>query len=438
MAVFPITSGDASTSIQAAIDALNGSGVLEIDQGSYFLDAAGIDLRKKGGGGGQVGIVCRNGPVTFIARDLPADQPALRINRVGYVPIGGPFPLSFQRQKRNADGSLTATQAANGNAFGTGIWVAPYPVTNSSGQPLFGTMSVAGYGSNLSVSGFDIGVRIGHKAGAVTNPDGTVTPAVQMAASEWVWDRLQLRGCNIGCKMEDYNTLDHLFTQLLMSGNKIGMVSGSGGGEANVKGGSSSNNGTDFSFATGGRFDVVNFRTEGVGTKPTGTPWGIGEWGIGHFVIASGGGYRITMNVRSCTARRSGNPRGNAPVKEVCDLIVGTHNAHLVLTGNMLGGPVWHTHHAAVENGVAYDHAGAVTALGNDFDMSSAYTVNGLAASDFDEVGNIRPRFIFGPSRNASPAWSPAGSNHRARLWASTAVKDNGAKTINLPDVSYG
>lgn len=403
----PAYGTDAGPALQAAIDSLNGQGVVELPAGTYTL-ATPVSVRHPNGGQCGVSLVCRGGAVALDYTG-PADQPAVRIARDWYARVGGPGGLTVRRKLASGQEG----RAANGTAEGTGVWVAP----DAGSTAGFGTQAGGLIFENLSVIGFDVGLRLGWKDPAAGRA---------WATSENEFVLFVARGCNTGVKLEDYNTLDNVFRSPCFSSNQTGLRCEKGGGETHIDGGSASYCGADFKFASGGVFTVSRFRSEGVGTLTGTTPWS-GPWGTGSSVVVAGGDYRVNCQVTGC-AFTTRSRVTNQP------LLIGTHNANVVVKGGFLTGSraVWHSHHF-LQNGAVYKNAGALTVEDVDFMYSTA--------ADRNADGTWKPAIEFGANRkpDLSTYVGPNGERprHRAHCTRNAMVVDNGADTLEVPDVVY-
>lgn len=123
-----------------------------------------------------------------------------------------------------------------------GLWLA-----NSTGS---GSGQNGNRFSDLFFEGFNQGLLVGDVANT-------------RAASELLFHNVRLQYCNVGVQCSDSNTLDidfHMLqTALCTTGLDVGAC-----GNLHVYGGSSTANGIDFSFGTGGTFSLNGYRSESV------------------------------------------------------------------------------------------------------------------------------------------------------------------------------
>lgn len=406
----PASGADFGPAIQAAIDSLNGAGGVWLPSGTYNVDTP-ISMRKPGGGTCSIYFVLE-GNTVLNARNLPAT----------FTFNGTTYPVPLLRSERNnaseilvGGGSLSVANpgktAAAGTAAGVGFWIAPADPTNPSNPPnyLFGTMSAGCHIEHLSVSGFDVGIRVGWKS--------FVTPPIQIAASEWTFNSVKVSNCNIGVLLEDFNTLDNNFLDLSMSANKVGVQCINGGGETRIVGGSSSQQGCDFQFASGGQFSLRNFRSENVGSTDGVTLWP-NFFGRGSHVVVSSGVAQVLID--SCLFSR--------PIPTGVASIIGTHNAHVIVNACHLSALVWHS-----TDVLPIKTAGKLTVTDSYFNL--------LSASDLDGSGNVKPMFKFASGAPASaydhPSLVPGGCNIQAFCSRNRATLDNGTDAKNVTDVVY-
>ena len=110
-----------------------------------------------------------------------------------------------------------------------------------------GTQALAQTWTNVLVTGFGTGIQAGGHNGA---------------SSEFVYHNLELDNNGRGWYSIDFNTLDHVFIELLCGGNAICIDSGASS-NFTVYGGSASNSSTaDFYIQQAGTFLISGFRSE--------------------------------------------------------------------------------------------------------------------------------------------------------------------------------
>jgi len=170
--------------------------------------------------------------VTFdFTRMTNPDQEAMRIDRVWGYEIRN-ISIVGDRTK-NAIGVLNSTTTPNANGS-------------------YGTCSGASVWDHVLISGFKKGLVIGNRD-------------LYIAASENTYNHLQITRCGRCIEINDFNSLNHLFTMLAMGDCNEGLVT-NGGSYITVKLGSiSSCRGVCFDLGNCSSFTVEGFRVEDSG-----------------------------------------------------------------------------------------------------------------------------------------------------------------------------
>lgn len=143
----------------------------------------------------------------------------------------------------------------------------------------FGTQSGFARIDDLWVDGFAFGLRFGDKALNTSSSELTVT-------------NLRLSDCDVGCRLETWNTLDVTFLQIGLAGCRVGIETDQAGC-VHILGGSASNvSETVWSITGAGTYSIRNLRTENCGSdnKP-----GVGALLTQNFALP-----RFSVTVDSC------------------------------------------------------------------------------------------------------------------------------------------
>jgi hypothetical protein len=149
-------------------------------------------------------------------------------------------PIKLVRNKYFVFSGFNITNNASYDSASIGLLL--------SGFGGVGTETLAGVFSRMRVQGFGIGIQAGDPSGA------------GVAASDCLWEWIELNDNDIGWVNYDLNTLNHVFTDLNMVGNVLGLHARVG--SVWVRGGSSANNGTDFEVGGAQQFELTDFRAE--------------------------------------------------------------------------------------------------------------------------------------------------------------------------------
>ena len=228
---------DSTVAIQAALDDAIGHGVGN-NRGSpanlgvgKFLISDTLVIPRSSAQYGSVSLVGHTPWTTQLHYAGPADgRPAILADRQFMFHLGN-FTLS-------------RPPAGRGTSIGL--------LFNDSSGAL-GTQVISGFIYPMLVAGFNRGVVLG--------PDGGST--YKAAVSEFVFQKLLLRNCDIGMFLQDYNTLNIQVQFIDLTNNGVGLKTGVAGQVFVGSGAGSLNSVTDFWFGPSeARNEVRNYRTE--------------------------------------------------------------------------------------------------------------------------------------------------------------------------------
>jgi len=215
---------DDTLAIQAAIDAVDnaGGGTVRLPKGNYKITATLVVNRSSTFK--TINVMGDGMLATRILWFGPPSGAAIRVNGVKQYIFEG-WSLENRVAKGTTTGLLVQRDSGTGTQSGSSSW------------------------RNISVSSFATGIQIGNNA-------------ITQAASEFLFDNLLLRRNDIGCLIEDSNSLNFAFTMLEMEANGTGLQV-LNGGNVSVYGGSASHDGiADFDLRPGGVFTIIGFRSE--------------------------------------------------------------------------------------------------------------------------------------------------------------------------------
>ena len=210
--------------IQAAIDAVDnaGGGTVRLPRGIYKITATLIVNRSS-----TYKTINLMGDGMLATRILwfgPSSAAAIRVNGLKQYIFEG-WSLENKSAKGTTTGLLVQRDSGTGTQSGSASW------------------------RNVSVSSFATGIQIGN-------------PSITQAGSEFVFDHLLLSRNDVGCLIQDGNSLNFAFSMLELDANGTGLQVLSGG-NVSVYGGSASHETVaDFDLRPGGVFTVIGFRSE--------------------------------------------------------------------------------------------------------------------------------------------------------------------------------
>jgi hypothetical protein len=215
---------DDTLAIQAAIDAVDnaGGGTVRLPRGSYKITATLIINRSS-----TFKTINLMGEGMLATRILwlgPTSGAAIRVNGLKRYIFEG-WSLENRVAKGTTTGVLVQRDSGTGTQSGSTSW------------------------RNISVSSFATGIQIGNSA-------------ITQAGSEFLFDNLLLLRNDIGCLIQDGNSLNFAFTMLEMGGNGTGLQVLSGGNVSVYGGSASYDTVADFDLRPGGVFTIIGFRSE--------------------------------------------------------------------------------------------------------------------------------------------------------------------------------
>lgn len=172
----------------------------------------------------------------------------------------------------NAD--LGGFHIRNGGSPRTGVGLAAFRREQPAAYT--GTECGSNRYDSIGVEGFAVGVKLGDSGYTATSENRFV--------------RLAAYHCTQGVLLTDYNTLNNHFTDLNLSGCRVGLTCRHGGGETRIHGGSASLvTGSVFDLVSGGNYSIRDYRQ--------------GEGGGGRFL---GCGQPVQVEVTSCVIDGTG------------------------------------------------------------------------------------------------------------------------------------
>ncbi len=274
-------STDDTAAIQAAIDAadnasgLSGGSTIFFPNGTYNITGIIIGSANTSGNGRQSNVSLLGESSLHVSLNYTGSTSGIAV-----------------LMQRNKYWNLKNLSIHNTVAKGTTVGLV---TAGPNGSP--GTQSNGGLIEQVGIDSF-------HYGWSTTETSGSTS-------SEITAINLTLSYCDVGMRNgSSFNSLDFTFIQLQMSNNTVG-IDNPAGGCLYVYGGSSSNNGTEFSYESGGTFSINGYRSEIAGT----------------FISDSG---PLSLNVTACEVQG---------LTTTTAITLGSNN-HITILDSTIGGDI--------------------------------------------------------------------------------------------------